>query len=130
DTLTIGTEGVTMYAQWTINSYLLSYEGNGSTDGNVPAGGVHDYGAVILVPGNTGELAKSGYTFAGWNTEADGSGNAYRPGDTFALGDGALTLYAQWLSNNALLSFLNVEAFGLSPVFSPSILNYLVDLDY
>ncbi len=130
DTLTIGTEGVTMYAQWTINSYLLSYEGNGNTDGNVPAGGVHDYGAVIPVPGNTGELAKTGYTFAGWNTAADGSGNAYRPADTFAMGDGALTLYAQWLSNNALLSFLNVESFELSPEFLPSILNYLVDLDY
>ncbi|OXS53798.1 hypothetical protein B1A99_28255 [Cohnella sp. CIP 111063] len=130
DTLTIETEGVTLYAQWTINSYSLAYDGNGSEAGSVPAGGVYDYGTVIPVPDNAGGLDKPGYTFAGWNAAADGSGIAYRPGDAFPMGDGALTLYAQWLSNNALLSFLSVDSFALSPAFSPSLLNYEVDLDY
>lgn len=35
------------------------------------------------------------YIFAGWNTEKDGSGTAYRAGDSVTL-DGDLTLYAQW----------------------------------
>ncbi|WP_372632303.1 InlB B-repeat-containing protein [Cohnella sp.] len=130
DSLTIGTEGVTLYAQWTVNSYSISYDGNGSTAGSVPAGGVYDYGTGILVPDNTGGLDKPGYTFAGWNAAADGSGTAYRPGETFPMGDGALTLYAQWLSNNALLSLLSVDSSVQVPAFSPSILNYEVRLDY
>ncbi|MFC4599568.1 InlB B-repeat-containing protein [Cohnella hongkongensis] len=128
--LTIGTAGVTLFAQWTVNSYPLSYQGNGNAGGIVPEGGSYDYGALVAVPDNTGGLEKPGYTFAGWNTAADGSGTAYRPGQTFAMGDGALTLYAQWLSNNALLSSLAVDAFVLEPAFSPSILNYEVRLAY
>jgi len=130
DPLTIGTEGATLYAQWTVNSYPLSYQGNGNTEGIVPEGGSYDYLAPVAVPDNTGGLEKPGYTFAGWSTAADGSGTAYRPGQTFAMGDGALTLYAQWLSNNALLSSLAVDSFVLEPAFSPSILNYEVRLDY
>jgi len=128
--LTIGTEGVTLYAQWTVNNYPVSYQGNGNTGGIVPESGNYDYNALVAVPGNAGELERPGYTFAGWNTASDGSGTAYRPGETFFMGDGALTLYAQWLSNNALLPYLSVDSFDLEPEFSPSILNYEVRLDY
>ncbi|XID93408.1 InlB B-repeat-containing protein [Paenibacillaceae bacterium WGS1546] len=130
DTFTIGAEGVTLYAQWTVNRYPLSYQGNGHTGGSVPEGGNYDYNALVAVPENTGGLVKEGYTFAGWNTAADGSGTDYRPGETLVMGDGAMILFAQWLSNNALLSFLSVDPLALSPSFSPSILNYEVDLDY
>jgi len=129
-TFTIGAAGVTLYAKWTVNSYALAFDGNGNTGGSAPVGGSFDYGFVVGVPDNTGGLDKTGYTFAGWNTEADGSGKAYRPGETFVMGDGAITLYAQWLSNNALLSFLSADSFDLSPTFSPTILNYEVNLDY
>ncbi len=44
-------------------------------------------------PANT--ATKAGYTFASWNTQLDGSGDAYSPGVTYAnLSD--LNLYAQW----------------------------------
>ncbi|TLG74356.1 InlB B-repeat-containing protein [Culicoidibacter larvae] len=39
----------------------------------------------------------SGYQFIGWNTEADGGGSSYTPGDQIALA-GNMTLYAQWES--------------------------------
>ena len=42
-----------------------------------------------------GELVKSGYDFAGWNTEADGSGTDYMPGQETSL-TGNLFLYAKW----------------------------------
>ncbi|QMV43551.1 InlB B-repeat-containing protein [Cohnella cholangitidis] len=130
DTLTIGTAGVTLFAQWTVNSYSVAYDGSGATSGNVPAGSSYDYNANVTVPNNSGNLEKTGYTFAGWNTAVDGSGTVYRPGETFAMGAGPVTLFAQWLSNNALLSFLTVDASVLSPTFSPTVLNYEVELDY
>ena len=34
---------------------------------------------------SAGTLAKAGYTFSGWNTEPDGSGTSYAPGDTFTI---------------------------------------------
>ena len=38
---------------------------------------------------------RDGYTFAGWNTAADGSGTAYAAGATYT-GNADLSLYAQW----------------------------------
>lgn len=41
--------------------------------------------------------APTGYTFMGWNTEADGSGVSYKPGDYLTTTNQPLTkLYAQW----------------------------------
>ena len=41
--------------------------------------------------------APTGYAFMGWNTEADGSGDSYKPGDYLKTTNQPLTkLYAQW----------------------------------
>jgi uncharacterized repeat protein (TIGR02543 family) len=94
------TSDVTLYAQWTINSYTVTYDGNGNTSGTVPAGPVdYNYRATVTVLGNTGTLVKTGWTFTGWNIAADGSGNDetdYTVGDTFNMGSENVTLYAQW----------------------------------
>ena len=37
-----------------------------------------------------------GYTFTGWNTAPDGSGDTYQPGDGFVLAEKTNVLYAQW----------------------------------
>ena len=50
-----------------------------------------------MVLGNTGSLVKTGYTFAGWNTEANRSGIAYAAGDFFTISANT-TLYAVWTS--------------------------------
>ena len=34
--------------------------------------------------------------FLGWNTQPDGSGTAYQPGDTVQIKDSDVVLYAQW----------------------------------
>ncbi|MCL1873253.1 MAG: CocE/NonD family hydrolase [Clostridiales bacterium] len=42
-------------------------------------------------------VAPAGWTFRGWNTEADGSGTAYAPGERIADAEmGDMTLFAQW----------------------------------
>lgn len=40
---------------------------------------------------------RTGYTFDGWNTAADGSGTPFQPGGTYSA-EVSVTLYAQWLS--------------------------------
>lgn len=43
----------------------------------------------------TNEWAHEGLAFTGWNTKSDGTGDAYRPGDSLTV-TGDTTLYAQW----------------------------------
>ena len=49
----------------------------------------------MTVLGNTGSLARTGYTFSGWNTAAGGGGTNYAAGATFTI-SADTTLYAQW----------------------------------
>jgi hypothetical protein len=45
----------------------------------------------VTVLGNTGNLAKTGYSFNGWNTKADGSDTACTQGQTFSMGSANVT---------------------------------------
>jgi len=78
-------------------TYTVTYNGNTKTSGNVPVDGSSPYltGSSVTVLGNSGTLAKTGYTFAGWNTAANGSGTSYAQGDTFTI-DANIILYARW----------------------------------
>jgi uncharacterized repeat protein (TIGR02543 family) len=80
-------------------TYTITYNGNTNTSGNVPIDGSSPYASnsIVTVLGNTGSpvLAKSGFTFSGWNTEANGSGTSYSQGNTFTI-NANRTLYAQW----------------------------------
>ena len=86
----------TLYAQWIINTYSLSYNGNGNDAGTAPATQTGDYRTALTVEANIGGLARNGYTFTGWNTAADGSGTAYVAGDTFTIPASDTALYARW----------------------------------
>ena len=52
---------------------------------------------------------RTGYTFAGWNTEANGNGTTYTDGQQVnnltTTKDGQLTLYAQWTPNTYKIEF-------------------------
>ncbi|TVQ35493.1 MAG: hypothetical protein EA384_16165 [Spirochaetaceae bacterium] len=94
----------TLYAQWVPEgpvSYAVAYDGNQASGGDPPADDTEYFeGEAVTVMGNTGGLVREEdtvvYTFAGWNTAPDGSGDQYRAGDTFAMPGGDETLYAQW----------------------------------
>lgn len=56
----------------------------------------------------TGDIpTREGYTFLGWNTSADGTGTAYKPGATFSTTSTEATnvLYAQWQADKSMLNF-------------------------
>ncbi|MBU7005971.1 InlB B-repeat-containing protein [Phosphitispora fastidiosa] len=106
DTFAIGTSNVTLYAQWTVVDYTVTYNGNTNTGGSVPTdGNTYNITDTVTVLGNTGSLVKAGYTFAGWNTAANGSGTSYTGGDTFAMGSSNVTLYAQWTENTYTVTY-------------------------
>lgn len=103
----MGTTNLVLYAKWTQNpTYTVSYNGNGNTGGNVPVdANAYLQGDTIIVKTNTGNLAKTGYTLAGWNTVADGSGTSYIAVAKFAMGTTNITLYAKWTTNIYTVKF-------------------------
>jgi len=92
---------------WLISTptYTVTYDGNGYTGGSVPTDStVYKENDTVTVL-DKGDLVKTGYTFAGWNTAADGSGTDHAVGSTFIMGAADVTLYAQWATNTYTVTF-------------------------
>ena len=60
-----------------------------------------------------GTLGKTGYSFNGWNTAANGSGTGRATADKFNITD-QVTLFAQWRANTYTVSF-DAEGGSVSP---------------
>ncbi|WEK53577.1 MAG: S-layer homology domain-containing protein [Candidatus Cohnella colombiensis] len=85
--------------------YYVTYDGNGSNSGSVPIdSATYDYNDSITVIGNIGNLSKSYYEFAGWNTSADGSGQNYDESSSFEIQKNTI-LYAKWAPISYTVSF-------------------------
>ena len=99
DIFTLTDKDTVLYAQWSKNAPAqvnVSYDANGGTGTMESITG--DVGSKIVIEQNG--FARSGYTFTGWNTQADGRGTAYKAGDSFTLTDKDTMLYAQWSKNS------------------------------
>lgn len=74
--------------------YTVEYSANGAPNGSIiDENSPYTSGSIVTVkPNNYGW---EHYTFQGFNTEADGSGTAYQPYETFAI-IADTVLYAQW----------------------------------
>ena len=125
----MGTATITFYAQWTPQAtYTVTYNSNGSTGGTVPVdGNSYATGATVTVLG-AGTLTRTGYTFNGWNTAANGSGARYDAGNTYTMGTATITFYAQWTSTSAITEG-DVNGDGIVNVFDALLtLQYAVGL--
>ena len=81
-------------------TYTVTYDGNNSNSGSVPIDStLYTKGQTVTVLGNTGTLVEAGYSFAGWNTLADGTGTTYAQAQTLLMGTANVTLYAKWTAN-------------------------------
>ena len=77
--------------------YSISFDSNGADSGEMESiEATYDEEYTLT----TNAFTREGYTFTGWNTEADGSGTSYEDGATVSnltTEDGdTVTLYAQW----------------------------------
>ncbi|MBV5323509.1 InlB B-repeat-containing protein, partial [bacterium] len=102
--LTVTSGGSSINAPLTVTSFALAitYYGNANDSGAVPTDGTaYTFHAPVTVLDNSGGLAKSGYTFSGWNMAVDGSGVNYQPGTSFAISADTV-LYARWTTTAKL----------------------------
>ena len=73
----------------------VTYSGNAEGVTNVPTDATnYTYNQQVTVLGK-GDMARTGYDFAWWNTKADGSGTLYEPENKFNI-TANTTLYAIW----------------------------------
>lgn len=83
----------------------IEYVGNGATDGKYLYGTAKP--GTKSTTATDSQFTRTGYTFTGWNTKADGTGTAYHAGATIAYPTESktLTLYAQWKVSSHTVTF-------------------------
>lgn len=100
----------TVWAQWKANPAHLVYNSNIGSIGSETktVDGVVDQTVKTI----DNPFDRPGYTFSGWNTQADGKGKAYATGADYVLTandkstpKNTSVLYAQWKINGASLKF-------------------------
>ena len=89
----------TLTARWTPWEHTVRYNANAKNDTSVK--GIptsQSKTANVDITLSSDVPTRNGYTFLGWNTQADGNGTAYAAGATYTHDQdgGTVTLYAQW----------------------------------
>ena len=112
-------KNVDLYAKWVENEYDIIYAANGA-EGTAPdsqTGIKYDEHVTLK---DSGTLSKTGYEFAGWNTEENGSGTQYNAGDKVQglTMDSSITLYAQWTPKTYTVTFHSNDGTGSSAAAS------------
>ncbi|MDD3414035.1 MAG: InlB B-repeat-containing protein [Lachnospiraceae bacterium] len=83
------TEAEKVFIDW---GYTVSYNGNGYDGGTLPVDNhIYSISDNVTVSGNTGNLARNGYTFGGWSISQNGT-----PITQYTVGLEPMTFYAVW----------------------------------
>ena len=88
---------ITAHAQWTPNTYYVTYDANGGSGAPEKQAFVADSGTKL----STTKPTRTGYTFVNW----DYMGNKFNPGDAIPSGWGSFTLKAQWKANSHTITY-------------------------
>lgn len=116
--ITMPNHHLTLYAIWAAETYTITYDANGSDSGSVPVD-TNRYVSYTtgIILGNAGNLIKGGFTFVGWNTKADGSGDTYIAGRSIIIHENNITLYAKWSTETfSVTYFSNGSSTGTAPI--------------
>ena len=81
-----------LYAIWRINTYTISFNGNGATSGSMSSQ-TKTYGVTLTLRTNT--YARTGYNFLGWSTSSAATSPTWDDGDSYTT-NASDTLYAVW----------------------------------
>ena len=108
-------QNVTLTANATGNPYAVVYNCNNGGQ-TPPASTSHIYGTASAV--RTNSCSKTGFTFNGWNTAANGSGTTVGNGANITnlttAYNGTVTLYAQWRDTSSPSCTLTASGSGVS----------------
>ena len=118
------------WAKWTANSYTVGFNANGG-DGTM-TNQSFTYDVVQALSANA--FTRTGYTFTGWNTTAEGTGTSYEDekevSNLTPTANATVTLYAQWKINSYKITFVNDDGtelqsnmveYNSTPVFTGTI---------
>lgn len=94
---------ITLYAQWQTPSYRVVFDKNG---------GYGIMNPLTFTVGQTRNLSmniflRTGYSFKGWNTKANGTGTSYEDKASFTYNstNSTIIIYAQWQPNTYSVTF-------------------------
>ena len=96
--------------------HTVTYNGNGNTSGTAPTDNTkYLYNAYVATAANSGNLEKTGYTFSGWNTKADGTGTTFAvsTSNAFRITQDTI-LHAKWdaASSYTITAASNNDTYG------------------
>ena len=97
-------DGGVIKVYYVTNTYKVSYDANGGENAPAEQTKIHD---VELKLSNS-KPTREGYTFIGWNTKEDGTGESYTLGATYTE-NSSLMLYAQWKEISELEAEISCE---------------------
>lgn len=100
------TSSVTLYAQWSINTYTISFESNG---GSSVIGITQTYNSTVFKPNDPTRI---GYSFVGWYSDSALNNQVTFP---YTMTDSNVIFYAKWQINQYSIIF---ESNGGSAVTS------------
>ena len=87
--------------------YTIKYDGNGATSGTTENSS-HEYGKVANL--NTNGYSKTGFSFGGWNTQANGTGIHYEDEASVinltTTHNNVVSLYAEWKINQYPVKYI------------------------
>ncbi len=89
-----------LFAQWSTYNYKVAFNANGGS-GSMP---IQSFVSNVAQNLNESQFTKEGYSFAFWNTKADGTGKVYQDKEEVAVlstaPNGTVTLYAIYETDN------------------------------
>lgn len=93
----------TYTANWNANGYTIIFNSNGGSGSMFNLSMTYDIAKNLI----TNSFTRTGYTFKGWNTQANGNGTSYSNSQSVKnlATSGTITLYAQWTINSYTLTF-------------------------
>lgn len=82
-----------LYAQWTPNTYTVTYDPNGGNLGNVSKTQTKTHDVNLTLDAD--KPTRTNYNFLGWSTSKTATTAQYDPGDNYTT-NASITLYAVW----------------------------------
>ena len=98
-----------------VKGRVVAFSGNGNTSGSAPEAVMRGVGDSIVITGNSGNLVKAGYTFAGWNQLTSGDGSDYTVNQVLTIPDQDLTLNAKWTANTYTVTYNSASGTAINP---------------
>lgn len=99
-------ESTTMTAQWTPNTYTVTYDANGGT--GAPAAQTKTHGTALTL--SSAKPTRAGYNFLGWSETKDATTATYAAGGSYTK-NAKVTLYAVWKLAYILPEFTDISIY-------------------